>query len=317
MLLIKYSNLDVTDFIEKYSSRVFVPQKVEKTSGNEWLIKYISDVKNAISRYDIILVDYLKELILSFDALKLAYSVIYPSKLTKEEYEQNKIEYDNLKILGQRVEAYVILENKNIFETLQPKFDWIEVPKSIEVVAEVDTNVVQVANKETKQQPNKALTLKDLVENDDIEITDNDIRDMKAITNKFKIAMILQAKSRLKTVLKFCNVLDKLYEELVNRIDDSLATADTASLMYTADYISKALSETNQFIMPLINNEKLQNFFIVDNSSVININNDRVDVNTREKIRKATEIVLDNLDYFVNGEYENIVDPNSEENQNQ
>ena len=124
--------------------------------------------------------------------------------------------------------------------------------------------------------------------------------------------MLLQAKARLKTVLKFCDVLDRLYDELVNRIDTSLKTSDTASLMYTADYIAKALNETNQFIMPLINNEKLQNFFIIDNSSVINISDNRVDINKREKIRKAAEIVLDNIDYFANGEYENVIDPNSE-----
>ena len=122
--------------------------------------------------------------------------------------------------------------------------------------------------------------------------------------------MLLQAKSRLNTVLKLCNVLDKLYDELVNRIDQSLTTTDTPSLMYTTDYIAKALSETNQFIMSLITNEKIQNFFIIDNSNIINITDNRVDIDKREKIRKAAEIVLDNADYFAAGEYDTVVNPN-------
>ena len=70
------------------------------------------------------------------------------------------------------------------------------------------------------------------------------------------------------------------------------------------------LNETNQFIVSLISNEKIQNFFIIDNSSVINVNDDHIDINSREKIRKAVEIVMDNIDYFEQGQYENMKNPN-------
>ena len=98
---------------------------------------------------------------------------------------------------------------------------------------------------------------------------------------------------------------------MLERIDNGLDTTDTASLMYTTEYIAKALSDTNQFIVSLISNEKIQNFFIIDNSSIVNVgNNERVDINSREKIRKAAEIVLENIDYFANGDFQNLRNPN-------
>lgn len=305
MLLVKYKNLDVTDFVNKYKDKVKVLTPNKNDNAKEWLIKFIEEVKKAILTNDIILVDYLKELIMGFDALKIEYKVVYPQNISKEEYDKNKQDYDMLKLQAQKVEAYVIKDDETLEQTLKEDFDWIviEEPKDLQPIKN------EIVNIDTVER--KPLTFKDLVENDNIEITDADIRDMKALTNKFKMTMLLQAKTRLKTVLKFCDVLDKLYDELVNRIDTSLTTTDTASLMYTADYIAKALNETNQFIMPLINNEKLQNFFIIDNSSVINISDSRVDINKREKIRKAAEIVLDNIDYFANGEYSNIINPNA------
>lgn len=305
MLLVKYKNLDVTDFVNKYKDKVKVLTPNKNDNAKEWLIKFIEEVKKAILTNDIVLVDYLKELIMGFDALKIEYKVVYPQNISKEEYDKNKQDYDMLKLQAQKVEAYVIKDDETLEQTLKEDFDWIviEEPKDLQPIKN------EIVNIDTVER--KPLTFKDLVENDSIEITDADIRDMKALTNKFKMTMLLQAKTRLKTVLKFCDVLDKLYDELVNRIDTSLTTTDTASLMYTADYIAKALNETNQFIMPLINNEKLQNFFIIDNSSVINISDSRVDINKREKIRKAAEIVLDNIDYFANGEYSNIINPNA------
>lgn len=299
MLLVKYKNLGIDEFISKYKEKVKFMIPIENSNVKEWLIKFVEEVKTAISSNDIIFVDYRKELILAFDALKIQYILLYPQYLSKEEYDLNKEDYDALRLQSQKVETIVLKENDTIEKVLVNRFDWITVEEKIQT-EEVPVAIVE----------RKPLTFRDLVENDTIEITDADIRDMKALTNKFKMTMLLQAKSRLKTVLKFCDVLDKLYAELINRIDTSLTTTDTASLMYTADYIAKALSETNQFIMPLINNEKLQNFFIIDNSSVINISDSRVDINKREKIRKAAEIVLDNIDYFANGEYGNIINPN-------
>lgn len=300
MLLVKYKNINVEDFINKYNDNVamLVP---DKSANKDWLITFIKQIKSLEKDDNVIIVDYMKELILSFKALKMTYSVIYPKKLLQAEYAENKEEYDTLRLQAQEVTAYVLDDNNNIEKLLEPMFNWLSIP--------VETTL---NDKPAIIEERKPLTFKNLVEDDTLEITDNDIRDMKALTNRFKITMLLQAKSRLKVVLKLCDILDKLYDELINRIDLSLATTDTASLMYTADYIAKALNDTNQFIMPLINNEKLQNFFIIDNSSVVNINNDSIDINKREKIRKAAEIVLDNIDYFASGEYNNIVNPNVE-----
>ena len=64
--------------------------------------------------------------------------------------------------------------------------------------------------------------------------------------------------------------------------------------------------------MSLINNEKIQNFFVIDNSTVINnISDDRVSIDSRERVRKAAEIVLDNIDYFASGKFDSLKNPNA------
>ena len=247
-------------------------------------------------------------------------------KLLVEKYPNNIVilQFDTNNITNESLIEYI----ENIKEKIA-QYDIVIIPYVNEIVlcldtlsinylvvypTELDTQSMEVVDNKVEETPpaidKKNLTLQELIEHD-VDITEADIRDLKSTTNKFKVAMLLQAKSRLNTVLKLCNVLDKLYDELVDRIDQSLETTDTPSLMYTTDYIAKALSETNQFIMSLITNEKIQNFFIIDNSNIINITDNRVDIDKREKIRKAAEIVLDNADYFTAGQYDKVIDPNT------
>ena len=112
-------------------------------------------------------------------------------------------------------------------------------------------------------------------------------------------------------VLKFTNVLDKMYDELINRIDSSITTTDTASLLTLANNISKTLSDTNNFIASLINDKEMSNFFIIDNSNVININDSGMSMDQREKIRKAVNIVMSNIDNLEQGNIDNLIDPNN------
>ena len=166
MLLVKYKNLDVNDFVEKYKDKVRVLTPNKNDNASEWLIKFIEEVKKAISANDIILVDYLKELIMGFDALKIEYKIIYPQNISKEEYDQNKQDYDMLKLQAQKVEAYVIKDDENIESTLKEDFDWIviEEPKDLQPIKNEIVNI-DIAER-------KPLTFKDLVENDSIEISD-------------------------------------------------------------------------------------------------------------------------------------------------
>ena len=56
-----------------------------------------------------------------------------------------------------------------------------------------------------------------------------------------------------------------------------------------------------------------KNCIVIDNSSVVNVGSiDSVDINKREKIRKAAEIVMDNIDYFVEGDFDKVRNPNIE-----
>ena len=309
MLLVKYTKLNLSTFVTKYSDKV-KEFKVTTRDNSNWLIEMIESIKQAQGENDIVIVDYLKELILSFNALKISYKLVYPLTISNEEYLTNKEECDVFKELANDDNS-IIVEDVTKFEVyLANDFDWINIVKEDNKLNDgklVTSDEKQLSSKDNTFHQN--LTLQELIDDNTI-ITEADVRELKSLTNKFKVAMMLQAKSRLNTVLSLCSTLDKLYVELVKRVDLSVATTDTASLMYTADYISKALNDTNQFIMSLITSEKLQNFFIIDNSNVI-ISDDRVDIDKREKIRKAAEIVMDNIDYFAQGQYDNIKDPNN------
>lgn len=311
MLIVGFTGIIDNTLMEKYPNNVVILKFDNIDITNDILIEYIETIKEKIAQYDVVIIPYINEIILCLDTLLIDYLVVYPTELDKDRIIGKEDEYNIFKGLATKHDNVVLKPNETLEQFLHIKYEWVmletKVVSNDSLVSNSDTTPIE----ETPPAIDKKnLTLQELIEHD-VDITEADIRDLKSTTNKFKVAMLLQAKSRLNTVLKLCNVLDKLYDELVDRIDKSLATTDTPSLMYTTDYIAKALSETNQFIMSLITNEKIQNFFIIDNSNIINITDNRVDIDKREKIRKAAEIVLDNADYFTNGEYDKVIDPNS------
>ena len=303
MLIVGFSGIIDKLLVEKYPNNIVILQFDTNNITNESLIEYIENIKEKIAQYDIVIIPYVNEIVLCLDTLSINYLVVYPTELDTQRIN-DKQEYTLFKGLATKHDNVVLKVNETLEQFLSCKFDWVK----------LDTQSMEVVDNKVEETPpaidKKNLTLQELIEHD-VDITEADIRDLKSTTNKFKVAMLLQAKSRLNTVLKLCNVLDKLYDELVDRINQNLESTDTKSLMYSTDYIAKALSETNQFIMSLITNEKIQNFFIIDNSNIINITDNRVDIDKREKIRKAAEIVLDNADYFTAGQYDKVIDPNT------
>lgn len=320
MLIVSYKDIGEISLIKKYPEKVKLLEIGNTVFTNNSLIEFIEEIKKSQSEYELVIIYYKQEIILCLDTLAIPYTLAYPTEMDKQRIKDIEL-YNTFKGLATKCDSIVLKINETLEQVLQTKFEWVKIdePKKENEIKKEDQ--VETKNKSDEknqelqvvtQQPidKNKLTLQELIEQD-IDITEADIRELKSTTNKFKVALMLQAKSRLNTVLKLCNVLDKLYDELINRIDQSLTTTDTPSLMYTTEYISKALADTNQFIMSLITNEKIQNFFIIDNSNIININDNRVDIDKREKIRKAAEIVLDNADYFANGEYDKVIDPNT------
>ena len=324
MLIVGFSGINIGSLLtnSEYNNKIIGLDLKSENMTNDVLIDYIEKIRESLANFEIVIIPYIQEIILCLDTLAINYTLVYPTEMDKDRIGTHVEEYQIFKTLAMKNDSIVLKVGETLEQRLKEQFDWINLEENTEIKQEVKQEVKQENNKEEtaitetkiEQKPQaldgKKTTLQELIEQD-IDITEADVREMKAITNKFKVAMILQAKSRLHTVLKLCDVLDKLYDELVDRIDQSLKTTDTASLMYTADYISKALSETNQFIMSLITNEKIQNFFIIDNSNIINITDNKVDIDKREKIRKDAEIVLDNAEYFTNGQYDKVIDPNA------
>lgn len=335
MVLVGFEDLGQYELSKKYSEKfnIIDESKYDK-SDKDWILTYIEDIKSSNSLYDVTYITYNYEVVSCLVVLNIKFKCIYTGKHSDDDLD---------KVFSSNKFDTFLLENNTLEWYLSQHYDWVklEQQKNIEeqiniepqnTRSEVDiekkketSNNIQPDNvdlnsccptcKESITQlpsDKNKLTLKQLLQ-DDVEITESDVRDLKATQNKLKVGMLLQAKSSLNRVLKLSNVLDKLYDEVLDRVDGSLTTTDTASLLYTTEYIAKALNDTNQFIMSLINNEKIQNFFVIDNSSVVNVGSiDSVDINKREKIRKAAEIVMDNIDYFVEGDFDKVRNPNIE-----
>ena len=316
MLILYYKTLDVDNIVNKYKDKIYKLDMDDTNLDENVVIKYITEIKEKLNEFDVVLVEYDVKLQLCFDALKLTYTILMPSKedLTVDIYDETV--YAQMVNCAEKCDSIELDIEETVEHGLSQLFEWIKLEEDvIDVIVENNdmTDTTEPENDEsvTVAMPvNKKLTLQDLIE-DDIDITEADVRKLKASTNKLKVGMVLQAESRLKLVLKMLDSMNKIGDELVTRINNSLGTSDTASLIYTFNFLSEAIKASNDLTMSLITNEKIQNFFIIDNSNVINITDDRVDINKREKIRKAAEIVLDNYEYFTDGKFDQIINPNT------
>lgn len=302
-----FGNIIEADFITKYKDKVNVLDLQQYQNSSSWPVDFIEAIKKSELEFDITIISYMQEIILCLEALKINYTIVYLQISDKNIPKDLIDDYDFIK--NHQCNRIVMHIGDKLVNKLKEQFNWIQIEEPNIEKAELISIKEPVKNEIPKNKNN--LTMEQLIGND-VEITEADVRELKATQNKLKVGMLLQAKNSLNRVLKLSNTLDKLYDKLLERIDNGLDTTDTASLMYTTEYIAKALSDTNQFIVSLISNEKIQNFFIIDNSSVINVSgNERVDINSREKIRKAAEIVLENIDYFANGDFQNLKNPNA------
>lgn len=283
MLLIGTNSEQGLFMKNKYANKFnYIELDKTKQNDNNYIVNYIETVKTSMLKYEVTYIDYNSLIVTLFNKLGILYSVICD-------------QVSELKDLKADTSIYIIQDN-SYEKTLYKSYNWIEYEDVLPIIPD---------NK------NK-LTFEQLLD-ENVNITEADERSLKETQNKLKVGMLLQAKNSLKRILKLTNILDKLYDEIVNRMEYDITTTDTASLMYSADYISKALQDTNKLIMDLINNDKIQNFFIIDNSKNINVNTDSniLDANSREKIRTAANVILNNLDYFQNGQYDKFEDPNA------
>lgn len=305
MILIEFGDIIEANFVSKYKNHINILEFQEYQNKSDWPISFIETIKRSELEFDITIISYMQEIVLCLDALNIAYTLVY-LQISDKNIPNNLLE-DYTFIKTHECKRIVMHIGEYLEDKLKDQFKWI-----IKEESENNTELIssQEESKSILPQNKNNLTLDQLI-SDDVEITEADVRELKATQNKLKVGMLLQAKNSLNRVLKLSNTLDKLYDKLLERIDNGLDTTDTASLMYTTEYIAKALSDTNQFIVSLISNEKIQNFFIIDNTNIVNVSsNDRVDINSREKIRKAAEIVLENIDYFAKGDFQNLKNPN-------
>lgn len=251
-------------------------EKVQYINKNvkekEEIIKYLEEIKQSCLSKEITIINYDKVILELLDKLSIKYIVVIQLI--------NKADYKNVP-----VDRILEVEN-TIDKFLSTQYKWIE-------------------------DENRELTLKQLA-TEDITLTESDVRSFKELENKLKVSLLLQAKTSLNRVLKLTSMLDKLQDAMTERIDMFMDDFTVWDLVRLTESISRTIQDTNSFILNLINNEKVQNYFIVQNNNV-NIGDSAYDINKREKIRKAVEIVLNNIDLYQEGKYGELQNPNAVE----
>ena len=238
----------------------------------EEIIKYLEEIKQSCLSKEITIINYDKVILELLDKLSIKYIVVIQLI--------NKADYKNVP-----VDRILEVEN-TIDKFLSTQYKWIE-------------------------DENRELTLKQLA-TEDITLTESDVRSFKELENKLKVSLLLQAKTSLNRVLKLTSMLDKLQDAMTERIDMFMDDFTVWDLVRLTESISRTIQDTNSFILNLINNEKVQNYFIVQNNN-LNIGDSAYDINKREKIRKAVEIVLNNIDLYQEGKYGELQNPNAVE----
>lgn len=319
-----------------------------KIQNPKYPINYLEAIKKANSQYKVVLISQHDVIRKCLDAVKLDYVVVYPEMSMKEEFiERYKARGNNegfINLITSKWESWISnlnlihnhkkiilgkgqylsdfveelglpkLENKNNQETSITESDKKE-DKTDEIVEEIVTDIVETVDKSVENQVvpvmNKDITISKMME-DGFYIDDLTLREFKVVENKVRAGMLIQAKNRLNRIDKLLDTLNKLEDELFNRIDGDITNLRTDRIMEMTKFISSLIKDTNDMVMSVIGNPKLQNFFIVDNSSSVTVEDTAgLDVTKRKKIRHAVQVVLDNLDKVEEGNLEDIENPNN------
>lgn len=315
----------------------------KKILNPKYPINYLEAIKKANSQYKVVLISQHDVIRKCLDAVKLDYIVVYPEIGLKEEFiERYRLRDNNdnfINLISSKWENWIsdlnLIQNhkKIVINKGQYLSDFVEdfgLPKlgnqniqevsitdnkTEEIVEEIVTNIVETVDKSVENQVipivNKDITISKMME-DGFYIDDLTLREFKVVENKVRAGMLIQAKNRLNRIDKLLDTLNKLEDELFNRIDDDITNLRTDRIMEMTKFISSLIRDTNDMVMSVIGNPKLQNFFIVDNSSNVTVEDTvGLDITKRKKIRHAVQVVLDNLDRVEEGNLENIENPNN------
>ena len=302
MLVLIFPGIEFNNILDGYKDQVIYIDENIYNNDNNYPINYLEYIKECLQKYNIVFINY-SDIYIYLDGLKIKYNIIVPSKKYIEDAKFDKYR-DILKTLKINDTVVLIDEDNDLLQYLNKFIN----------IKNKETNVLpdNINNKSDNNSISeyKKLELEDIA-NDTRDLTDTDMREFKEIQNKLKIGMLLQAKNSLKRILKLSDMLDTLYDKAINEINDQIDDMTLNQIMATTQYISTSLKNTNDLIMTLITNEKVQNLFVIDNPSINITSNNANDIDSRSRIRKAVEIILNNYDAIENGDFINIKNPNN------
>lgn len=302
MLILIFPGIEFNNILDEYKDQVIYIDENLYNNDNNYPINYLKYIKECLQKYNIVFINY-SDIYIYLDGLKIKYNIIVPSKKYIEDAKFDKYR-DILKTLKINDTVVLIDEDNDLLRYLNKFIN----------IKNKETNVLpdSINNKSDSNSVSeyKKLELEDIA-NDTRDLTDTDMREFKEIQNKLKIGMLLQAKNSLKRILKLSDMLDTLYDKAINKINDQIDDMTLNQIMATTQYISTSLKNTNDLIMTLITNEKVQNLFVIDNPSINITSNNANDIDSRSRIRKAVEIILNNYDAIENGDFINIKNPNN------
>ena len=294
-------------------------------------------IKRANSQYKVVLISQHEVIRKCLDAVKLDYVLVYPDKNMKEEFIERYRKRGNnegfIQLISREWDGWIealdkvqghekiVIQSGQYLEDFAVELGLTEAPVkqeqeaiTEEIIEKITDKVVETVDNDVDNLPqvtnNKNLSISDMMDNN-VYIDDLMLREFKVVENKVRAGMLIQAKNRLNRVDKLLETLNKLEDELFNRIEDDITTMRTDRIIETTKFISSLIKDTNEMVMSVIGNPKLQNFFIVDNRSNVTVEETSgLDMTKRKRIRHAVQVVLENLDKVEEGNVEELENPN-------
>lgn len=118
MLIISCSDLGASEFADKYKDRAIYLDVAQYVGTDDWLIELMGLIKESIEEYDVVIVPFLQEVVLSLDALKIKYAIAYIGDPSPEYAIKNKDAYDFISTAQDGIDKLILDDGEPIDNAL-------------------------------------------------------------------------------------------------------------------------------------------------------------------------------------------------------
>lgn len=171
MILVCFKGIGSSYVANKYSDKIiemYINSSINPNTDSPIIISTINEIKQNLLNFEVIIINFCKPLLDCLTALKMDYILIYPDISCKDQYIKYWSDWSGFDQYNS--EKILLKSNEYLENYLQKIYDWVHINNSIDIIPEVKSE----------------LTFEKLIQ-EDVIITENDVRDLKTVENKLKV----------------------------------------------------------------------------------------------------------------------------------